>query len=121
VGFVLSHEQFPQLVDQAHAAEQAGFRYLWASDHIQPWQDNEGYSMFPWLTLALVGQRTKHVPFGTGVTCRFYRCHPTVAHAFASLAVPCPGGFSSVWEPANGSTSRPPPHSSGSTTNATTV
>ncbi|MGO9354709.1 MAG: F420-dependent hydroxymycolic acid dehydrogenase, partial [Mycobacterium sp.] len=49
VGFVLSHEQFPtaQLVDQAQAAEQAGFRYLWASDHIQPWQDNEGHSMFP--------------------------------------------------------------------------
>ncbi len=38
MGFVLSHEQFPtaQLVDQAQAAEQAGFRYLWASDHIQP-------------------------------------------------------------------------------------
>ncbi|MBV9720607.1 MAG: LLM class flavin-dependent oxidoreductase, partial [Mycobacterium sp.] len=71
VGFVLSHEQFTtaQLVDQAQAAEQAGFRYLWASDHLQPWQDNEGHSMFPWITLALVGQRTKHIPFGTGVTC----------------------------------------------------
>ena len=94
VGFVLSHEQFPtaQLVDQAQAAEQAGFRYLWASDHIQPWQDNEGHSMFPWITLALVGQRTKHVPFGTGVTCPVYRYHPaTVAHAFASLAILYPG------------------------------
>ena len=94
VGFVLSHEQFPtaQLVDQAQAAEQAGFRYLWASDHIQPWQDNEGHSMFPWITLALVGQRTKHVPFGTGVTCPIYRYHPaTVAHAFASLAILYPG------------------------------
>ena len=57
VGYVLSHEEFTtaQLVDQAVAAEQAGFRYLWASDHIQPWQDNEGHSMFPWITLALVG------------------------------------------------------------------
>jgi TAT-translocated FGD2 family F420-dependent dehydrogenase len=94
VGFVLSHEQFPttQLVDQAQAAEQAGFRYLWASDHIQPWQDNEGHSMFPWITLALVGQRTTHVPFGTGVTCPIYRYHPaTVAQAFASLAVLYPG------------------------------
>src|SRR5581483_10100651 len=86
VGFVLSHEQFTtaQLVDQAHAAEQAGFRYLWASDHLQPWQDNEGHSMFPWITLALVGQRTTHIPFGTGVTCPIYRYHPTtVAQAFA--------------------------------------
>jgi F420-dependent hydroxymycolic acid dehydrogenase len=90
VGFVLSHEQFTtsQLVDQAEAAEQAGFRYLWASDHLQPWQDNEGHSMFPWITLALVGQRTDHIPFGTGVTCPIYRYHPTtVAQAFASLAV----------------------------------
>ena len=87
---MLSHEQFTttQLVDQAQAAEQAGFRYLWASDHIQPWQDNEGHSMFPWVTLALVGQRTNNVPFGTGVTCPTYRYHPTtVAQAFASLAV----------------------------------
>ncbi|MCV7260990.1 F420-dependent hydroxymycolic acid dehydrogenase [Mycobacterium shimoidei] len=94
VGFVLSHEQFgtAQLVEQAQAAEQAGFRYLWASDHIQPWQDNEGHSMFGWITLALVGERTSHIPFGTGVTCPIYRYHPTtVAHAFASLAVLHPG------------------------------
>ncbi|ORW01382.1 F420-dependent hydroxymycolic acid dehydrogenase [Mycobacterium kyorinense] len=94
VGFVLSHEQFPtaQLVDQAQTAEQAGFRYLWASDHIQPWQDNEGHAMFPWITLALVGQHTNHIPFGTGVTCPIYRYHPTtVAHAFASLEVLYPG------------------------------
>jgi F420-dependent hydroxymycolic acid dehydrogenase len=94
VGLVLGHEQFTtaQLVDQAQAAEQAGFRYLWASDHLQPWQDNEGHSMFPWITLALVGQRTNHIPFGTGVTCPIYRYHPTtVAQAFASLALLFPG------------------------------
>src|SRR5271166_5936630 len=67
VGVVLGHEQFTtaQLVDQAEAAERAGFRYLWVSDHLQPWQDNEGHSMFPWITLALVGQHTTHIPFGT--------------------------------------------------------
>jgi F420-dependent hydroxymycolic acid dehydrogenase len=94
VGLVLGHEQFTtaQLVDQAEAAEQAGFRYLWVSDHIQPWQDNEGHSMFPWITLALVGQRTSHIPFGTGVTCPIYRYNPTtVAQAFASLALLHPG------------------------------
>ncbi|MBO0879657.1 MAG: F420-dependent hydroxymycolic acid dehydrogenase [Mycobacterium sp.] len=94
VGLVLAHEQFTttQLVDQAQAAEQAGFRYLWASDHIQPFQENEGHSMFPWITLALVGERTNHIPFGTGVTVPIYRYHPTiVAQAFASLAVLYPG------------------------------
>ncbi|ORV62858.1 F420-dependent hydroxymycolic acid dehydrogenase [Mycobacterium europaeum] len=94
VGVVLSHEQFrtDQLVAQARAAEQAGFQHVWASDHIQPWQDNEGHSMFPWLTLALVGNATSSIAFGTGVTCPTYRYHPTVvAQAFASLAVLYPG------------------------------
>ena len=94
VGFVLSHEQFrtAELLDQAQAAEQAGFRYLWASDHLQPWQDNQGHSMFPWLTLALVGQRTSRIELGTGVTCPVYRYHPAmVAQAFASLAILVPG------------------------------
>jgi TAT-translocated FGD2 family F420-dependent dehydrogenase len=94
VGFVLSHEQFrtDQLVAQAQAAERAGFQYVWASDHLQPWQDNEGHSMFPWLTLALVGNSTSRISFGTGVTCPTYRYHPaTVAQAFASLAILSPG------------------------------
>ncbi|OBB91351.1 F420-dependent hydroxymycolic acid dehydrogenase [Mycobacterium sp. 852002-40037_SCH5390672] len=94
VGVVLSHEQFrtDRLVAQAQAAEQAGFQYLWASDHIQPWQDNEGHAMFPWLTLALVGNGTSRIAFGTGVTCPTYRYHPaTVAQAFASLAILNPG------------------------------
>ncbi|CDO86366.1 F420-dependent hydroxymycolic acid dehydrogenase [Mycobacterium triplex] len=94
VGIILSHEQFrtDQLVLQAQAAEKAGFQYVWASDHIQPWQDNEGHSMFPWLTLALVGSATSRISFGTGVTCPTYRYHPaTVAQAFASLAMLSPG------------------------------
>ncbi len=94
VGFVLSHEQFrtDRLVAQAQAAERAGFQYVWASDHLQPWQDNQGHSMFPWLTLALVGSATSRVSFGTGVTCPTYRYHPaTVAQAFASLAILNPG------------------------------
>lgn len=94
VGIVLSHEQFrtDQLVAQAEAAERSGFQYAWASDHIQPWQDDEGHAMFPWLTLALVGSRTSRISFGTGVTCPIYRYHPAVvAQAFASLALLSPG------------------------------
>lgn len=94
VGFVLSHEQFrtDHLVAQAQAAEKSGFQYVWASDHLQPWRDNEGHSMFPWLTLALVGANTSRIEFGTGVTCPIYRYHPAiVAQAFASLAILSPG------------------------------
>lgn len=94
VGFVLSSEQFPtaKLVELAAAAEQAGFGHLWASDHLQPWQDNEGHSSFPWLTLGLVSQRTRTAIFGTGVTCPTYRHHPTdAAQAFATLTGLAPG------------------------------
>ena len=93
-GFVLSHEQFrtPDLLDFAVGAEQAGFDEIWMSDHFQPWQDNEGHAMFPWLTMALVGERTSKIVFGTGVTCPTYRHHPSqVAQVFASLGVLYPG------------------------------
>ena len=90
IGYVLSHEQFaaPALLEIGVAAEQAGFDMLWTSDHIQPWQDNQGHASHAWITLAALGQRTKQISFGTGVTCPTYRYHPAVvAHAFASLAV----------------------------------
>src|ERR1700759_2014641 len=75
VGFVLSHEQFgtAELVGQAQAAGGPGFSYVWASDHIQPWQDDQGHAMFPWLTLALVSQATERIGFGSGVTCPIHR------------------------------------------------
>lgn len=94
IGYVLSHEQFraPELLEIGVAAEQAGFDMLWTSDHIHPWQDNQGHSGHAWITLAALGQRTHHIPFGTGVTCPTYRYHPAiVAHAFASLGVLYPG------------------------------
>jgi F420-dependent hydroxymycolic acid dehydrogenase len=94
IGYVLSHEQFrqPDLLTIGIAAEQAGFDTLWASDHIQPWQHNQGHSGHAWITLAALGQRTQRISFGTGVTCPTYRYHPAiVAHAFASLGVLYPG------------------------------
>ncbi len=94
LGFVLSHEQFrtDDLVCFAAEAEHAGFASVWASDHTQPWQRNQGHSMFPWLTLESVGDRTSRLQYGTGVTCPLYRHHPSqVAQAFASLAVQTPG------------------------------
>lgn len=90
IGFVLSNEQWRinDLVEQAVAAEEAGFDRLWTSDHFHPWQDNQGHSGHAWVLLAAIGQRTKHVPFGTGVTCPTYRNNPAVvAQAFASLGI----------------------------------
>lgn len=93
VGFVLAHEQFrtTELVGFAEQAERAGFGYVWASDHLQPWQDNQGHAMSPWLTLTLVSQRTHRIRLGSGVTCPLYRHQPgDVAQAFASLAILAP-------------------------------
>src|ERR1700704_2043616 len=75
VGFVLSHEQFPatRLVELGVAAENAGFDALWTSDHFHPWQDNQGHSGQAWITPAAIGQRTRRIPFGTGVTCSTFR------------------------------------------------
>jgi len=94
VGFVLSHEQFPvpQLVEFGVAAEQAGFDLISTSDHFQPWQANEGHSGFAWVTLGALGQRTKYIKMGTGVTCPTYRYSPAVvAQAFATLGLLYPG------------------------------
>ncbi|MGI4893925.1 MAG: TIGR03557 family F420-dependent LLM class oxidoreductase [Janthinobacterium lividum] len=94
VGFVLSHEQFrtPDLVRWGSQAERAGFDYLWTSDHIQPWQDNQQHSMHPWITQGLLSQATHRATFGTGVTCPTYRHHPSeVAQAWASLGILAPG------------------------------
>jgi F420-dependent hydroxymycolic acid dehydrogenase len=94
VGYVLAHEQFPapELIELGAAAEQAGFDAVWTSDHFHPWQDNQGHAGQAWLTLAALGQRTRSLVMGTGVTCPTYRYRPaTVAQAFASLGVLYPG------------------------------
>jgi G6PDH family F420-dependent oxidoreductase len=94
IGLALSHEQFsiPQLVEFGVLAEQAGFAAVWASDHFEPWQDNLGHAGFAWVTLAALGQRTRHILMGTGVTCPLYRYRPQiVAQAFASLGLLYPG------------------------------
>jgi F420-dependent hydroxymycolic acid dehydrogenase len=93
-GFVLSHEQFPspRLLELGEAAEAAGFDEVWTSDHFHPWQDNQGHAGHAWLTLAALGQRTKSIQFGTGITCPSFRYRPSiVAQAFATLAQLSPG------------------------------
>jgi len=94
IGFMLAHEQFPvpKLIELAIAAEDAGFDLLATSDHLQPWQSNEGHAGEAWVTLAAVGQRTRRVWMGTTVTCPTFRYNPAVvAEAFTSLDLLSPG------------------------------
>src|SRR5947209_4592556 len=94
VGFMLSHEQFPvpELVEMGVLAEQAGFDLTATSDHFQPWQANEAHSGMAWVTMAALGQKTKHIWMGPTVTCPTLRYNPAVvAEGFASLDLLFPG------------------------------
>ncbi len=94
VGFQLAYEQFPvdELVQLGVEVEQAGFDVLTNSDHLQPWQANEGHSGQAWLTMSAIGSRTRRIWIGTTVTCPTFRYNPAVvAEAFASLNILYPG------------------------------
>ncbi|MDO9355344.1 MAG: LLM class flavin-dependent oxidoreductase [Solirubrobacteraceae bacterium] len=87
-----STEEFtpPVLVEQAKAAEAAGFDALGLSDHFAPWFP-EGEGSQAWVTLGAIGQVTTK-PLATGVTPVVHHYHPgVVAQAFMSLESLYPG------------------------------
>src|SRR3954452_22125528 len=91
--FACAHEQFPpdDLLKQAVEAEKAGFDGIECSDHFQPWWE-PGESGHAWVWLGAVGQATKRIPIGTGVTAPIYRHNPAVvAQAFMTLEAMFPG------------------------------
>jgi coenzyme F420-dependent glucose-6-phosphate dehydrogenase len=81
----LATEQFPpsELVDQAVAAERASFDALNVSDHYQPWWE-PGHSGQAWALLGAIGQATKRIQIGTGVTAPVHRYHPAVVAQLAA-------------------------------------
>ncbi len=92
IWFAASHEEFPpsELVEQAVAAERAGFDGIGCSDHFAPWFP-EGQSGQAWAWLGAVGQRVS-LPLGTGVTPVIHRYHPgVIAQAFMTLEELYPG------------------------------
>ena len=94
-GYFLSCEEYSpaQLVEQAVAAEQAGFEALWISDHYHPWNDEQGESPFVWGVIGAVSQACS-LPVTTAVTCPTTRIHPAVvAQAAATAAVQLEGKF----------------------------
>lgn len=72
------------MLEQARAAESAGFEALASSDHFAPWWP-EGKASFAWTTLAAIGQQTTK-PIGTSVTPVVHHYHPgVIAQAFMGL------------------------------------
>jgi coenzyme F420-dependent glucose-6-phosphate dehydrogenase len=90
--FAASTEEFGpgEMLQQARAAQDAGFDALGSSDHFAPWFP-EGRGTQAWVTLAAIGQATT-LPMATGVTPVVHHYHPaTVAQAFMTLEALYPG------------------------------
>jgi coenzyme F420-dependent glucose-6-phosphate dehydrogenase len=90
--FAASTEEFlpSQMLEQAVAAEAAGFDGLGSSDHFAPWWP-EGRASQAWVFLGALGQATSK-PIGTGVTPVIHRYHPgVIAQAWMSLEELYPG------------------------------
>jgi len=95
IGYFLSCEEYTpaELVEQAVAAEEAGFDALWISDHYHPWNDEQGQSAFVWGVIGALSHACT-LPVTTAVTCPTVRMHPAVvAQAAATAAVQLEGRF----------------------------
>ncbi|MEV2253250.1 TIGR03557 family F420-dependent LLM class oxidoreductase [Streptomyces sp. NPDC050147] len=88
-GYFLASEEFSpaEMLDQARAAEQAGFECLAISDHFHPWTGEQGNSAFVWTVIGALSQVTS-LPVTTFVTCPTVRMHPALnAQAAATAGV----------------------------------
>jgi G6PDH family F420-dependent oxidoreductase len=93
IGYFLSTEEYApdQLVEQARAAERAGFEGLWISDHFHPWNNEQGNSPFVWSVIGAISQVCElHVT--TAVTCPMIRTHPSIVAQAAATSAQMLGG-----------------------------
>jgi G6PDH family F420-dependent oxidoreductase len=96
IGYAAALEQFAptELLNYSILAEQHGFKGVMAADHFQPWVPQQGNNAFVWSWMAALGQASKTLSFGPGVTCPSFRFHPAiVAQAAATQAAMTPGRF----------------------------
>ncbi len=74
-----------ELLNQAVAAENAGFDTILVDDHFHPW-DPSGQSCYTWSWLGAATARLKGIEIGTGVTCPILRYNPAIiAQAAATI------------------------------------
>ena len=84
--WLCSHESYQpeDLVQQAVAAEEAGFDAVLGSDHFHPWVDDTSAAGFVWSWLGAVAVRTSNVLLGTAVTCPLFHYHPALVAQMAA-------------------------------------
>src|ERR1700733_13043084 len=78
--WLCSHESYQpeDLVEQAVAAEEAGFDAVLGSDHFHPWVDDTSAAGFVWSWLGAVAVKTQNVLLGTAVTAPLFHYHPAL-------------------------------------------
>jgi len=92
--WLCSHESYQpeDLVQQAVAAEEAGFDVVLGSDHFHPWVDDTSAAGFVWSWLGAVAARTTRVQLGTAVTCPLFHYHPALVAQMAATTDRLSGG-----------------------------
>ncbi|SFR77914.1 TIGR03557 family F420-dependent LLM class oxidoreductase [Sphingomonas jatrophae] len=86
---LMTEEHGPKaLVENAVAAEAAGFDFLSISDHFHPWLESQGHAPFAWSVLGAIAHATSTIGIATGLTCPIIRYHPAIiAQAAATVAL----------------------------------
>ena len=95
IGYALSSEEHEpqQLVENARAAEDAGFEFALISDHYHL-DRRSGAQPVHWSVLGGIASATSKLEVGTGVTCPMIRTHPAIiAQAAATVGCMMPGRF----------------------------
>jgi len=84
--WLCSHESYQpeELVQQAVAAEEAGFDAVLGSDHFHPWVDDTSAAGFVWSWLGAVAVQTNSVLLGTAVTAPLFHYHPALVAQMAA-------------------------------------
>jgi len=96
LGYWLSCEEHhpTSLVERAVTAEEVGFGFALASDHLHPWVPAQGQSPFVWPVVGAAAHATSRITLGTAVSSPVHRVHPVVlAQAAATVAAMAPGRF----------------------------
>lgn len=81
-----------RLVDQAQAAEEAGFEFAPISDHYHPWISEHSDAPLAWTVLGGLATATGRIELATMVTCPFVRYHPAIVAQGAATVAQMSGG-----------------------------
>ena len=87
IDYMAHQEQYSpsELLEYSQLAEEAGYEFIWTSDHFHPWFHTDAEAGFAWSWLGAASQCVD-IPIGTYVTPSAGHYHPgRIAQAFATI------------------------------------